>query len=50
MNKKIAIRLSEHKLREINKLVNEIGSESRNRFIIDAIDYYIEQYHLTKLM
>lgn len=47
--KKVAVRFDEDKLKIIDYYVEKLGKESRNRFIIDALDFYIDQYSLTQL-
>lgn len=46
---KIAVRISDDLLNDIVHSMKEIGYTSRNQFILDAIDFYIEQYQITQL-
>lgn len=48
IKKKIAVRLTDDLLRKIDFYVSEFKIDSRNQFILDAIEFYIEQYQLSQ--
>ena len=47
--KKIAIRLTDETIKQIDNLTSVLGLPSRNQFILEAIGYYMEQYYISNL-
>ncbi len=47
--KKIAIRLTNEAIKQIDNLTSILGLPSRNQFILEAIGYYMEQYYISNL-
>ncbi len=46
---KIAMRISDDLLNDIELSMKAIGYKSRNKFIVDAVNFYIEQYQIAQL-
>lgn len=47
--RKVSIRINDDIINKIDEIVKELKYSSRNQFIVDSINFYIEQYRLTQL-